>query len=37
LYPEKAKELLELFNEMDSKMPDAGLGRVPFNRKARIE
>jgi len=37
LYPEKAKELLELFNEMDSKMPDAGLGRVPFNRKMRID
>ena len=32
LYPEKASELLESFNEMDSKMPDAGLFSVPFNR-----
>jgi arylsulfatase A-like enzyme len=37
LYPEKAKELLDEFNEMDSKMPDAGLGRVPFNRITMVD
>ena len=33
MYPEKYQELLDEFNEMDSQMPDAGLFRVPFNRK----
>ena len=35
LYPEKANELYTEFNEMDSKMPDAGLCPMPFNRKRK--
>jgi len=33
MYPEIYKELQQEFDAMDSKMPDAGLCPVPFNRK----
>ena len=33
MYPEIYRKLLDEFNEMDAKMPNAGLFPVPFNRK----